>query len=230
MSLDTRTINKLMRENFPGSAPMTVAPGEREQLRAAAEQRLGAIEGIETGGLGHALSDQEKARLVLQFSVNDPARRYWSYRSTFRLALGEDRALTLEQPHSSNRAAVGDLDEVVRFVLHCKQRLARRRALKAKREKVRDLKAQAIVAQVRQLAKEERFDFTTAWDSRKLKLFVKLSDAHCVEMQVPFKSFQETLPHLRSAIAALRQMYGQGIRCKVTGVSWHGGWISHTSL
>ncbi len=49
---------------------------------------------------------------------------------------------------------VSDLEEVIRLVRHCKQRIDRHKALRAKRRKVRDLLAQAILAQVRELARD----------------------------------------------------------------------------
>ena len=63
--------------------------------------------------------------------------------------------------------------------------------------KVRDLLAQAILAQVRKLATEERFDFMSETDAQKLKLFVKLSDDHAVVLHIPFKEFKQFLPQLR---------------------------------
>ena len=79
----------------------------------------------------------------------------------------------------------------------------RKRALKAKRGKVRDLLAQAILAQVRKLAKEEKFDFMSETDAQKLNLFVKLSDDHAVVLHIPFKDFKQFLPQLRSVIVTL---------------------------
>jgi len=101
------------------------------------------------------------------------------------------------------------------LVRHCKQRLERKRALQAKRGKVRQLLAQAILAQVRKLAREERFDFMSESDAQKLKLYVKLSDEHAIELHIPFREFKQILPQLRSAIVALRQLYQSGLRFHV---------------
>jgi hypothetical protein len=102
---------------------------------------------------------------------------------------------------NNDRVVVNDLDGLVAFVLHFKQRLAQRQALQAKRDKVLHLQAQAIIEQVKQLAKEEQFDFVTATDRQKCKLFVRLSDSHCLEIHVPFKRFQEMSPQLRKSVA-----------------------------
>ncbi len=151
----------------------------------------------------HYVSEQEKARLVCTFAVTEP------------------------------RASVSDPDEIVAFVLHCKQRLARRQALQAKRDKVRHFQAQAIIAQVQQLAQEEQFDFMTETDRHKLKLFVKLSDSHCLELHVPFKRFQAMLPQLRTMIVSLRTLYASGMSFKIVShraLPWRQNWIAHTAL
>jgi len=95
------------------------------------------------------------------------------------------------------------------------------------------LKAQAIIAQVKQLAKAERFDFMTDMDSQKLKLFVKLSERHSIELHIPFKQFEQMLPQLRAAIVALRELHVSGIRFKIVSrraLPWRQSWVSHKSL
>ena len=128
---------------------------------------------------------------------------------------------------------MSDLDEVVRFAGHCNERIGRQKALKAQRGKVRDLLAQAILAQVKKVAKEERFEFMSETDAQKLKLFVKLSDEHAVVLHIPFKDFKKFLPQLRSVIVTLRQLYQNGIRFQIVGhggLPWRKSWVTHENL
>ena len=142
--------------------------------------------------------------------------------------------LTLKTQRHDSQVVVSDIHEIVQFITHIKQRMARRQAQKAKRNKIRDLKAQAIIAQVKQLAKEDQFDFMTATDSQKLKLYVKLSDRDAIEIHIPFSKFQQILPQLRTTIASLRELHASGLRFKITsgniGRYWRPEWISHQSL
>ena len=84
----------------------------------------------------------------------------------------------------------------------------------AKRQKQKDLKVQAILAQVRKMAKEDGFDFATEVDSIKLKLIIRLSDQDYFAILIPFNQFKEVLPKLRTAIQALRETYNSGVRFK----------------
>lgn len=234
MSLERRTIEKLFREDFPGARPLVVDPAERERLGAEIRSRLERFEGIEIRETGF-VGEQEKARRVLSFTIADPdaSSCYYRHSHSFRLLLDEQNRLTIQDGYGHSDAVVSDLEEISRFVLHCKQRLARRKALKAKSEKVRQLKAQAILAQVKKLAKEEKFDFMSETDALKLRLYVKLSDQHAVELSVPFKQFDQVLPHLRTAVVSLRHLYESGIRFKIVGrakVPWRKEWIRHETL
>jgi hypothetical protein len=97
---------------------------------------------------------------------------------------------------------VSGLDEVSRFVEHCRQRLDRRKAMSAKRGKVRELLAQAILAQVRKLGKEARFDFMSETDVHKLSLYVKLSDNQSAVFHIPLKDPAEPLIPRRRRIGS----------------------------
>lgn len=233
MGLQRRTMQKLFREDFPGTKPLVVNPAGRAKLGADLKARLERFDGVDTKDYGF-LREEEKPRLVGSFSLLDrDAYYYHSSRASFRLLLDDANRLTIKDAYSGDTALVGDLDEVVQFVRHCQQRLQRQKALRAKRGKVRDLLAQAILAQVRKLAKEDRFDFMSETDVHKLRLFVKLSDEHAVAVHIPFKQFQQVLPQLRSMIAALRQMYQSGIRFQIVGrraLPWRKSWVTHASL
>ncbi len=233
MGLQRRTIQKLLREDFSGTDPLVVRAADREKVGADLKARLGRLDGVDTKDYGYA-REEEKPRLVCSFSVlnPEPDYRYWG-RDSFRLLLDDAGRLTIKEARFGDGALVSDLDEVVRFVRHCKQRLDRHKALRAKRGKVRELLSQAILAQVRKLAREERFDFMSETDAQKLKLFVKLSEDHAVVLNIPFKDFKRFLPELRSAIVTLRQLYKNGIRFHIVGrrgLPWRKSWVTHASL
>ncbi len=233
MSLASRSIHKLLKEDFGGASPLLVDPATRDTLVDEITQRLDRIEGVDTK-VYLFMPDDEKARLLCTFAVIDPHQPYYySSRNDFRLVLDEQRALLIQHGRNGGQAVVSDVDEIVQFVSHCQQRLARRRALQAKRKKIRDLQAQAIIAQVKQMAKAERFDFMTETDRQKLKLFVKLSANHSIELHIPFKQFEHMLPQLRATIVSLRELHASGIRFKIVGrraLPWRQSWVSHESL
>ncbi len=233
MALDIRSINKLLKDAFNETNPIHVNPAEREVLGASITQQLTRIEGVDTKSYQY-LPEAERARVVCTFAIPDPdSPSFYRANNNFRLVLDENDLITLKTERRGSQARVSDVDEVTQFIMQVKQRLTRRQAQRVKRQKIRDLKAQAIIAQVKQLAKAEQFDFMTQTDSQKLKLFVKLSDRDVLEIHIPFSQFQHILPQLQTTIASLRELHASGLRFNITsgqGRFWRAEWISHQSL
>ncbi len=233
MTIQTRTIQKLMREDFPGTNPLVVEPAERDKVAADLKARLERLDGVDATGHYH-VRPEDKPRFVYAFAIHNPEAYYYhSLRIRFRLQVDEENRLTIQEAHGSHSAMVGDLEEVVTFVRHCKQQLDRQKALRTKRSKVRDLYSQAILAHVRKLAKVERFDFMSESDAQKLNLFIKMSKDQSLVLPIPFKNFKDYLPHLQTAIVSLRQLYQKGIRFQLVGragLPSSQSWTTHQSL
>lgn len=236
MSLPTRTIQKLMREAFRGGSPLVVDRTERDKIAERIIESLCGIEGVTATNKGY-VREEEKPRFVCEFTVTDPsAYYYYGTRDGFRLLLDDADRLTIQRSdtyHHTDRALVSDMDQIVAFVRRYKQRIDRQTAIKAKRGKVRELQTHAIIAQVRKLAREDRFDFTFDADIRKLNLYVKLSETNVLMLYIPFKEFKERLPRLGRDIASLRALYQGGIRFQIGGrrmLPRRQPWITNQSL
>ena len=107
---------------------------------------------------------------------------------------------------------MASLEELEDFLSGYLDRLHIHRARVTKRQKVKELKSQVIVARVKKLAKELELDFMTDTDTVKVMLFLKMPGDQTVQISIPYKEFEEIIPHLRSTIAALRDLYQTGIR------------------
>jgi hypothetical protein len=231
MALQSRTVQKLLREGFAGTNPMVVTAGERKKLVEEVRTRLARFHGLDIKDYAY-IREEEKGKLICPFTFVHPEHYYRS--DSFRLILDSANRLTVEETgYRGSSALVSSLDEVVDFVRACQERLARHKALEAKRSKVRELLAQAILARVRKLAKEHRFDYMSEIGPHKLKLFVKLSDEHALGLDIPFKHFKKFLPQLRTTIIAMRKLYKKGIRFQVVSerrLPWRQAWVKHETL
>jgi hypothetical protein len=235
LKLPSPSIRKLFREDFLGESPILVdrrnLAGETKRWQALLTQ----IEGVQL--TRHPGDKDSRSTTICRFTIPEPnsGGHYWRS-DELRLEFDADSRLTLHtyrRRERSHSAVVSDLDEVKTFVRHVLERYARRRAGEKKREKVREFKSKAIVAQVKKLAKEEQFDFATTHDTVKLRLFVKLSPQDLIEISVPFKQFEKVLPKLRETIQSLRALYREGLRFKIMPVGrlpWKTEWIKHETL
>jgi hypothetical protein len=231
MNINKQTIQKLFRENLTGEEkPWKILHDEIVETKNAIKKRLLSINGVQLKQVSYGSSrrDAENENDICTFSVKDD-----HYRSgyDFRLKLDEYNHLVIKYSYSGS-AHVASIDELIAFIKVLQIRIDRKVTQKNKRKKVREFKAQAIVAQVKKLAKEDKFDFYTQTDTVKLTLFIRLSDKECMEIDIPFNRFQEILPELREIIAAVRSVHVKGVKFKLNSKSgWYSSrWIRHDSL
>ncbi|MEL6108446.1 MAG: hypothetical protein AAFU85_20660 [Planctomycetota bacterium] len=235
MKLPAPSIAKLFREDFAGESPIVIDRAKVPQAAKEWQQRLGTMEGVQLSQ--HPGDRDSRSRTLCRFTIPDPNNDIHFWRSDeLRLEFDDEARLVLQSykyRSPQHSALVSDADEIKSFVRHVRERYAKRHAGAKKREKVREFKSQAIIAQVRKLAKEEQFDFATTNDTQKLKLFVKLSKQHLIEIDVPFTRFEKALPKLRDTIQSLRELYAEGLRFKIAPIGhlpWDTKWIEHDSL
>jgi len=233
MGLPTSTIKKLLREHFQATQPWLIADSEREALRQTITQRVAGLPGVSLDRQRYYASEHEQARHVCSLDLKRPGEFSYYHGTSFQLLLNEQNALTIQHDvyrQVTATALVASVEQLLGFLRACLEALERQEALANKRQKVRDLKAQAIVAQVKKLAKEEQFDFYTKTDTVKLTLYVKIADDESLELQIAFKDFVKALPNLRSTIVALRALHQQDIKFKLSRSHYHKyRWQSHAA-
>ncbi|MCD0463614.1 hypothetical protein [Roseiconus lacunae] len=235
MKLPLASVRKLFREDFAEDQPIVV---DRANLPAEAKRWqmvIAAIDGCHV--TKHPGDRDSRSRTLCRFTIPNPdSDDQYLRRDELRLEYDSEKRLTLHAyryRESQQITMVSSVDELKNFVRHVLERYARRSAAENKREKIRGFKSRAIVAQVKKLAKEEQFDFAATTDTRKVKLFVKLANHEMIEIQVPFKQFEQVLPKLKSTILHLRELYAEGLRFKMQPVGrlpWTLDWIEHESL
>src|SRR5687768_11666858 len=97
MPLQRRTIQKLLREDFPGTNPLRVAAAEREKVGADLKARLERLDGVDTKETYGFAREEEKLRHVCSVSLIDPNAHYHYYsRVGFRLLLDDAGRLTIQ--------------------------------------------------------------------------------------------------------------------------------------
>ncbi len=226
MSLSRPSIRKLFREHFPGEEPIYVAEGERKAVAAELLRPFDGDRWVETRESW--MREGARDRYLRSFSIKDPDRGYYA-ENTFHLVLDDDRLLTVKLSYGGLSAPISSGEELVAFVRECKRRLERRRALEKRREKVRGFKQAALVAQLKELAREQEFKFFTESSTVRVKLWIKLDDREAVEIHFPPKRTAEIMPRLPAVIRALKESHQAGVSFKVVtrrALPWGAKWIA----
>jgi len=224
MSINYNVLLRLLRENFKGQAPMRATLADKDTIANQARQRLQGLNYVNFNQRGWISNQDDKNRYVLYWGLSDPDRFSFGYYNNFALYINTSNQLEIKC--HSDTFLVSHLDELVTFVRACQEQIERKAAQRKKQEKIRDLKAQAILAQVKKLAAEENFTFATETDTVKLILYVQLSEKEAIHIHIPFNKFQEFLPQLRKTIALVRELYGQGLKFKM---GQYRSWLKWTS-
>ncbi|HAS50858.1 MAG TPA: hypothetical protein DCS21_03625 [Gammaproteobacteria bacterium] len=95
-----------------------------------------------------------------------------------------------------------------------------------KTRKVRNIQAQAVEAQIRQLANEQQFAFMVSTSPRLIRIEVRLDNSNQLTITVPFSEFERVLPQLRETVIHLRALHEQRIHFRTHQCSYGGGtWI-----
>lgn len=239
MSLNYRSRQKLLRDHIQGHAPLRLSSDQATAFAASLVEQIEFLPGAKRNdgcfqmqrhtadSTGHSSSPKICGCILLENAPN----RWYRNETHLHLLHNPEGQLQVELDHERS-APISNSDEILALVRAYHHRVEQQHARAVKRQKQRDLKYQAILAQVRKIAKEDQFDFATDMDSVKLNLFIRLSEDDYFVILIPFKRFKEVLPKLRTAIQALRETYNSGVRFK-TRLPRHYGrsdWIRHQDL
>ena len=224
MSMPDNTLRKLMQTYFTTQQALLIPEEERAQWEATIREQLSTIRDI-----GFELSYNYSSRYahddcICNFYIQDPDRESGSSsrrygfdhdKVKFRLLRNVKGELVIEHEYGGRASLVSSIEQLVGFIRACQVQLDRRYTKVQKKQKLRDLKEQAIIASVKQLAKEEQFSFYTKSNSIRMYLYVRLSARECLELQIPFNKFEDLFPQLRTIIQSARGLYEQGVKFKV---------------
>ncbi len=125
--------------------------------------------------------------------------------------------------HGTDLAKVSNMEEIAAFADALRKasiaedRRYEKLAFDAvKKEKIKSLKEQAIVAKIRELCAAEQVSYILETGYlHKMKLLVRLSDAERMEVDIPFASYQNILQNLQTAIQSFRELLAKNVVIKV---------------
>jgi len=229
LKLPVQSVNKLFRECFSGDSPVHVDLKKRSEFTKQWYNQLSKIDGVRL--TNHPGDRDPRSRTLCRFTIPEPHldHQYWRT-DELRLETNDEQQLILTLGNwrrSDIVAVVSSVDEIANLVRQTLQRYARRQASERKRDKVRQFKSKAILAQVEKMATEDRFDYAATTDTKKLKLFVRLSASDLIEIVIPFARFEQVVPQLRDTIATMRNLHQNGLRFRTStrqrlphGVQW----------
>jgi hypothetical protein len=218
---------KILREHFVGETPVVTNISEQKALIASLKSKLKQIKNVDISTYHH-YRDEQESDLSCSFSISEK-ESYRFYSSSFTLKFNQQNELILS--YYNEPTFVYELEQVYSFIERLKEEYENKNARGLRRKKINQLKQHAIIAKIKEIAKEEQFDFYTQEYQRKLKLTVRI-EGGIVEVDIPYKQFQDVLKELRSLLQTIKEIRKSGIHFKLKSDLNHRGygWITHDSL
>jgi len=84
-----------------------------------------------------------------------------------------------------------------------------------KREKIKDIKKNAILAKIEQISLEYNFEYTVELFVSKVKILIRLTKNDYMEIDVPFSNFQNILQQVTKAYIAVKELKDNNVPLKV---------------
>jgi hypothetical protein len=223
-------MGKLLREHFTGEFPIFMkTTSEQKILISQIKAELKKIQAVRLSDHYYFSHDKDREETILRFTLEDDLHRYYRPYCSLTLKFGEDdHCLIIED--SPRRALVYQVEQIYSFIDKLKAEFDQKKAQAHKTEKINNLKQQAIIARIKEIAKEDKFEFATTWREyqNKLKVMVRLEGGILMEVDIPYNGFQEVLKNLRPLIRNVNELQKLGISFKIksdSGYSGH-GWIT----
>jgi len=84
-----------------------------------------------------------------------------------------------------------------------------------KRQKIKGIKRNAILATLNQIATEQGFEYMIESYVSKVKIYIRLSKNDFMEIDVPYKNFQDVLQQVTNAYKAVKDLKDKNIPIKI---------------
>ncbi|MEN8216487.1 MAG: hypothetical protein ABFS56_08940 [Pseudomonadota bacterium] len=220
MSLNSRTIAKILREHFTGEIPIIKNIYGHKEFISSLKSELEKITGVEISTFSSSSWDNTPER-ECHFSVKG---EFSKYGDSFTIQFNQENELIIDNYRDS--ATIYQIEQIYTFIDRLKLEHENIKGRRLKTEKLNKLKKQAILAKMKEIAKEDQFDFYTTEYKTKLKIIIRVEGGKLLEVDIPYGKFQEILKDLRSLIMTVRELQKSGIIFKLKPDSGDGyGWI-----
>ncbi len=217
-------LGKLVSLYLTQDSPLKLTDAEVPALIGQLKQRLETLGQIRI----NQYNDQE---VLIDFRVdvtNSLSHHYWGER--FNVIRDKNGQLFLYYQNMKLGGFAG-IDEIIELLKAHIAQLRRLQAQTAKREAVRQLRAQTLIAAMKPVAKAQQCDFRVDYNNQCCWLYIRIAEREMLGIRIPWKQLQNTLPKLDEAICKIRELRTLGIRFGFMHyVSYHADWIRWAEL
>ena len=201
--MNSRTVDKILRNVFVNKQEHCIKLLEDKKKAIKVLKDKITNKSPEFVEVRELYKDDDDFLITLQFSQK--RTEYWD--SFVYLSIRFDEKDRLVISHNTNKYNFsGSFDEFLVLTKAFEKEFDQINKRKEKRNKVKKLKKSAILANIKEIAKEMEFDFYLKEFETKIKLFIKIGDCGLLDMDIPYSKFQKIIPEIKETIEKSREI------------------------
>jgi len=139
MSLNSRTINRLLRKIFVGEMPIIKNGYEQQELISSLKSDLKKITGIDVSDSRSSFFNTD-SDVICRFSMDDEESRY-GFGNSFSVKFNQDNVLTIK--HYGDETIIYQIEQIYALIDKLKSEMDNKEARRLKKDKINKLKQQA---------------------------------------------------------------------------------------
>lgn len=210
------SVKALLSEYFSGQSPIQIDRSKRQMFAQQIRQLLSHLPYIETDKSFFQTNSNRPTSHILSFVINLPVDFDRLSRNFNEFTLVLNLQDEVELLYADIIVKVSSTEEILRLATACQQLAEKQHAEASKRQKIRHLKKQAILAQIKKLANEEGYTFSTlAGDSDEMSLYIQVGYDDMLVFKLPYQNYAEILAVIKPAIRTMQTLYAMGIDFRV---------------
>lgn len=228
----TLSISKLLKTNFRTKTPWRVEPDNQQEVLDQVQNHIQEWKRLHNNTNKNNDYHLQQRGKSLHVSINFNIGQSYSWHSNLNLIISFNTEHNLIIEYYNDTALLSNLDQLSSFLRNYKLALQQQQAQAVKLQKLRDLKIKAVVARVRQIAKEDGFDYAIDTSPLRIILYVRLDEKKCIKISIPFTQFQDIIPNLRTNIHLMRELNASGINFQTTQSHYamRQQWVDHRTI
>jgi len=221
MKISHKQVETMMKEVFMQQNPIKVV-GHKEQtayIIKLYEEKFKNYPSLSTYKSSSKRMDEKE--FSESISITYEPERFEKVSNYFYIRF-IDNILSMEE--HGNHCGISDFLEVDKFVDKLSERYAEYKKEQAKKNKIIQLKSNAIIAVFKKIAEEENVEYSYTEKTSKIVLNIRLNNRYVLNIFIPFSKFQEVIPMVQTTIRQVKSLYNNGIEFKISGNAFNTKW------
>ncbi len=219
--VQSRTINKLIRDFFSAQPPVyEESASEQKNIITNLKEKIKENKSLKmerdgSYGTYYGQKEMDKERLLSLEIPNPYESKSWIDCAWLVIAFekenGRDKLYIKPKYGDKSYNFSGNAADLFNFVDHVLEQYREKKNRATKTQKIKQLKKGAVLAKIKEIAKNKQFNFSIKEFHNKLQLLIQISGTGFVTIDIFYSRFQQEMGKIAGIVDAVRELDSSGI-------------------